>query len=81
MQENTSRLLIVEATDNEWKADSVPDNYADMIGVQTTLQVSQSAHGGLDEHGIRNVRVPRVSSPVGDSSGNLPIDACGAASR
>ena len=49
MQENTSRLLIVEATDNEWKADSVPDNYADMSGVQTALQVSQSAQGVLDE--------------------------------
>ena len=49
MQENTSRLLIVEATDNERKADSAPDNYADMIGVQTALQVSQSAQGVLDE--------------------------------
>ena len=49
MQENTSRLLIVEATDDEWKADSLPDNYADMSGVQTALQVSQSAQGVLDE--------------------------------
>ena len=58
------RLLIVEASDAEWKNDSTPNNFADFIGVKTMLQMLQSQFGDLDQRGLPIIRVLRVRSPV-----------------
>merc|ERR1712070_622400 len=60
----TGRLLIVEAPDNDWKNDRMPDEFADLVGVKTKLQILQSDYGSLDQRGMPNVRVLRVHSPV-----------------
>ena len=44
----TSRLLISEAPDSDWKNDRTPDDFADLIGVRTKLPVLQSEYGDLD---------------------------------
>ncbi len=56
------RLLIVEASDNDWKSDNMPDGYSDLLGVKTKLQILQSEHSDLDCRGYPTIRVLRVSN-------------------
>ena len=38
----TDHLLIVEAPDNVFKNDRMPDEFADLLGAKTKLQILQS---------------------------------------
>ena len=37
-------LLIVKASDNDWKSDKTPEEYTGFVGVTTRLQIVQSEH-------------------------------------
>ena len=41
MKGYTSRVLIVDVPDNDWKSDSMPATFADLIGVKTKLHTLQ----------------------------------------
>ena len=38
----TSRLLIAEVSNNNWKNDRMPAKFADVIGVKAKLQILES---------------------------------------
>ena len=53
------RLLIVEATDAEWRRDASPTEFQEADGVQTVLKTLQLRYGELNASGFPYLRVLR----------------------